>query len=158
MKRIMLAGIAVLSLTPAPVIAGSANVKLSCTSDSGRTKLSGNVPGDLPDGFSLVFKIDNKRLDYYRIFNDYDGKLKRANAKIAVNDKIRNRKYQFVVTNKDGTALLSLKAIGTTIKYKDGASGETNARFRATVIGVDPRNTSRQSRRIRINCRYHYSV
>ncbi len=152
----MLAGVAVLALTPAPAVAGAANVKLSCTSDSGRTKLSGSVPGDLIE-FSLVFEIDNERLDYYRKFED-DGNLERANARIAVDDEIRDRKYHFVVTNKDGATLLSLEATGTTIKYKAGASGETNARFRATVSGVDPRNTSRRSPRIRMNCRYHYSV
>ena len=156
MKGIMLAGIAVLAVTPAPAIAGSANVKLSCASDSGRTKLSGSVPGDHVNEFSLVFEIDNERLDYHRVVNS-DGKLERTNARVAVDDEIRDGKYRLVVSKEDGTTLLDLKAIGTTVKYKN-AGGEANARFRATVSGVDPRNTSRQSPRIRINCRYHYSV
>jgi len=123
-------------------LAGSADIQINCKSASGRTTISGYVPGDSID-YDLKLNIDGTTMRYVDACNDaHCSKRIRRGFLFAVS-AIKKRVFTVAFANKYKSNLVSsgfLYAIPSTVKYQKKAYGGYRAQYKAIYNGADPRS------------------
>jgi hypothetical protein len=129
--------------------AGAANIELDCVSDSGRTKVVGNVPGDMAE-HEITFTIDGQSVHYV------DTAETTPNSTIEVKGDARKQSFAFVISAVDAQPVFSFREIPGSGKIQRTPNGEKGS-LRAIVQGVDPRDGS-ASKEIEVRCTYRYEI
>ncbi len=144
------------------VFAGGAPVSLECVSDSGRTQVSSTFPGDIL-GSKLTFVIDGEPIVYRDQYSEdlqYDESLT-ANSEFSIKDYSNSLGVSVleISENENPEIFFELKSLKKGFKTIKTQFGKQKT-FRATVIGVDPRESKNgaQSPKIYVNCSYVYEI
>lgn len=130
--------ISLLFCLPLTLFAGSADIKLSCSSDSGRTLIYGTVPGDSLD-YKLHIKIDGQLMQYQNGCADAQCSRQISNGKLFVVNGIKKGVFTIAFTRKRALDAGTFYAIPKTIRYTKTQHGY-RAQYRAVYYGLDPRS------------------
>lgn len=143
--------------------AGAAQAVITCVSDSGKTKIESEFPGDMMET-GIAFSIEGKTLAYMDTnmkdalsWNPHIAKdSPYAEAAITDFQIVDSKKELKIVALKAGAPVLTLKSVPGTIKMKSTYGG-SRGKLKATVQGVDPRHGG-PSKLITVNCEYVYEI
>ncbi|MEK2688772.1 hypothetical protein [Bdellovibrio sp. GT3] len=141
--------------------AGAANALLECVSDSGKTKLVADIPGDYSSA-AVSINVEGKELHwinsaregeiiYSKPQEQYPNyELATISSVVSISRKVAtlqvvDKKYEF---NK-----ITLIAYPETIKGKTA-----DATFRATLSTKDPRAENKYLYDVPVTCKYGYSI
>lgn len=118
MKNLILATMALLSMTSVQAFAGASNVFIDCKSADGKAQLHGDVPGDFAE-FDLDAKAQQPNgtlsISLYDRTNQQTGQTEK-NGRVAVVDDVDNGVYTIFSEDSESTQQIKLYAIPRTLK------------------------------------------
>jgi|GEM_PF-5536955 len=138
----------VLMILTTTSFAGSTNIELDCSSNSGRTKLSGNIPGD-EYSYNVSFSIDSNKIVFKNLAD-----LASVEAYEALSDGI----FSLKLSNYETHEFLSMHALPQTVKFKqEGLYGNWSSTFQAKIISTThPNKNKRWAPVVILNCSASY--
>ncbi|WP_413578732.1 hypothetical protein ACLVWU_09365 [Bdellovibrio sp. HCB290] len=159
-KSILAIAMAVISFSSVSY-AGSANASLECVSDSGKTKLIADIPGDYSSAAVSVI-VEGKEL--HRINEAREGEITYSKPQeqypgyeVAIISSVASISQKVltiqVLDKKYESTQLLLIAQPETVR-----GNNANATFRATLTTKDPRDGNKYIRYISVSCKYGYSI
>ena len=150
-------GLSCLLAFSSAVVAGSANIELKCQSASGRTMVSGSVPGDSLD-YNLRIQIDGRTLRYADGCADLHCNRRLQGGKLYVVEAIKQRVFAIAFVGSASLAAGSFYALPNTVRYQKTANGY-QARYQAIYYGADPRQPNQLVKApIQLTCQQQYEI